>query len=169
MSSSASKCVCVSHHMFLDAQGVGFEFLSPTEPMWLLGWASVFSRVFKRWNEVKEVHLFSSKLIILFGLFNQQRTVVLLPSGDCCVCDRDCVCLFLNALFQIDVSNISSSFVDVCVFFMDLIGVMSMIIAPPGLTQAGWNILYINFTCNLLRFLCSKCKGQMGQFETAPI
>lgn len=53
------------------------------------------------------------------------------------------------------------------VFFKDLIGVMNMIIAPPGPSQAGGNILHITSTCNLLRFLCSECKGQMGQFETA--
>lgn len=55
------------------------------------------------------------------------------------------------------------------VFFKDLIGVMNMIIAPPGPSQAGRNILHITSTCNLLRFLCSECKGQMGQFETAEI
>lgn len=46
---------------------------------------------------------------------------------------------------------------------------MVMIIAPPGPTQAGWNILHITSTCNLLRFPLTECKGQMGQFETTEI
>lgn len=46
---------------------------------------------------------------------------------------------------------------------------INMIIAPPGLSQAGWNISHITSTCNLLRFLCSECKGQMGQLKVAEI
>lgn len=66
------------------------------------------------------------------------------------------------------VQTLAAPHIDVC-FFKVSVGVMVMIIAPPGPTQAGWNILHITSTCNLLRFPLTECKGQMGQFETTEI
>lgn len=158
-SSSAWERLCVSHHMLLDAEGVGFEFLSPSATMWLLGQASVFSRVFKRWNKVKDK----------YNLFPQ---IVQSPSSRPLVW-VGCVQCFLHlnnkGFFLTQVVRTWAAPSRASVFLKQLIGVMNMIIAPPGPSQAGWNILRITSTCNLLRFLCSECKGQMGQFETVGI
>lgn len=54
LASSPGVCLCVLYQMFLDAEGVGFELLSPSKTMWLPGRGSVFSTVFKRWNKVKD-------------------------------------------------------------------------------------------------------------------
>lgn len=41
------ECLCVLYHMFLDAEGVGFEFLSPSEPCDRLAWPLYFQSILK--------------------------------------------------------------------------------------------------------------------------